>query len=78
VEYYLSGPAFPRFLENLRALPHSERSLIIRSIFPNRFGWVPTTGPNYLSASMVQRVDELLEGAAAGRIQSYADLMASR
>ena len=78
VEYYLSGPAYPRFLENLRALPHNNRSVIIRAIFPNRYGWVPTTGPNYLSASQVQRVDELLAAAAAGRIQSYRDLLDGR
>jgi len=75
VEYYLAeGSGFQRFLTNLAQLPHHERSVIIRSVFPNRYVWTPST-PGYLSASLVQRVDDLLDGVASGRFKEYADVL---
>ncbi len=78
VEFYLSNHGeLQRFITNLARLPHTGRSLIIRSVFPNMFGWVDTT-PGYHSASVVQRVDDLLDGAASGRIRDYRDLIKGR
>jgi hypothetical protein len=78
VEFYLDRDgAFQRFVGNLAQLPHSTKSLIIRSLFPN-FGVRVQTLPGYRSASAVQRVDELLEGVASGRIHGYRDLFDSR
>ena len=77
VEYYLAGDAFQRFVANLGQLPHDGRSVIVRAVFPNRFGWRASM-PGYYSASLVQRVDELLEGAANGSIREYRDLVIGR
>jgi hypothetical protein len=78
VEYYLaSNGGLQRFVDNLGQFPHSEHSLIIRSVFPTSSGWSPTV-PGYYSASLVQRIDDLLQGFATGRLRSYEDLFASR
>lgn len=77
-EYYLaSRGVFEQFTANLRRFPRMKGSVIVRSIFPNPFGWAPTT-PGYLSASVVQPVDELLDGVATGRIRGYGDLVSAR
>ncbi len=78
VEFYLAnGGVLQQFFANLARLPHTGSSLVIRAVFPNRFGWYDTT-PGYFSASVVQRVDDLLEGAASGRIRDYQDIIRSR
>jgi hypothetical protein len=78
VEFYLSrGDGFDRFIGNLSRLPRSDRSLVIRSIFPGGFGSVEAA-PGYYSASVVQRVDDLLRGFASGRFRSYGDLVRDR
>jgi hypothetical protein len=78
VEYYLSSQgAFQRFVANLAELPHDQRSVIIRAVFPNRFGWLSAV-PGYYSTSQLQRVDDLLDGTSSGRIRNYRDLIVSR
>jgi hypothetical protein len=78
VEFYLSRQGgFERFVSNLSRVPHSDKSLVIRSIFPGGFGPV-AAAPGYYSASVVQRVDDLLEGVASGRFRSYGDLVRDR
>jgi hypothetical protein len=75
VEFYISrGSGFDRFIQNLSSLPHSDKSLVIRSIFPGGFGPV-AVAPGYYSSSVVQSVDDLLQGVASGRIRSYRDLV---
>ena len=67
VEFYLFGDGkFPRFVENLKRLPRTNRSLIIRSVF----GGFGQSAPGYYSSSLVQPVDELLQGYAAGRFHA--------
>ncbi len=78
VEYYLANAgAFGRFAANLALFPRTAKTLIVRSVFPNRFGGTPTA-PGYYSASVVQRADDLLDGVATGRIRGYQDLIGSR
>jgi len=78
VEYYLANAgAFERFTANLAGFPRSGKTLIIRSVFPGRYGWT-AAAPGYYSASVVQRVDDLLEGVATGRIRGYQDLLDAR
>lgn len=70
VEFYLfPSPAFGHFIANLATLPRTPRSLIIRSAFRGY-----SRSP-YGSTSLVQPVDELVTGWAAGRIRSYDDLI---
>jgi hypothetical protein len=75
VEFYLFGAGtFPAFVENLKGLPRTDRSLIIRSVF----GGLGQSAPGYYSSSLVQPVDELLQGYAAGRFHGYPELTVSR
>ena len=75
VEFYLFGSGkFPLFVENLRRLPRTSRSLIVRSVF----GGLGQSAPGYYSSSLVQPVDELLQGYAAGRFRGYPELTVSR
>jgi hypothetical protein len=75
VEFYLFGAGtFPAFVENLKRLPRTDRSLIIRSVF----GGLGQSAPGYYSSSLVQPVDELLRGYAAGRFHRYPELTVSR
>jgi hypothetical protein len=74
VEFYLFADGkFPRFVENLERLPHTNRSVIIRSVF----GGFGQSTPGYYSSSLVQSVDQLLQGYASGRFHSYPELAAA-
>ncbi len=77
VEYYLfRDRSFPRFVENLSHLPHTKKSLIIRAIFA---GASPSQlAPGYASASIVQSVDDLLQGFAQGKFRDYRELTIGR
>jgi len=74
VEFYLFGDGtFRDFAANLRRIPHSNRSLIIRSVF-GRDAWrYAGTGSN--SSSHAQSVAGLLDAVATGKIRSYRDLI---
>jgi hypothetical protein len=75
VEFYLFADGrFPTFVQNLGQIPHTDRSVIIRSVF-GAFG---QSAPGYYSSSLVQHVDELLRGYAAGRYRGYAELTVAR
>jgi hypothetical protein len=72
VEFYLFGDgSFSRFVDNLRRIPHSKNSVIIRSVFN---GYAFSAVPGYYSASLVQPVDDLLDRARRGAITGYRDL----
>jgi hypothetical protein len=59
VEFYLERDgSYQQFVGNLARLPHTNRAVIIRSIFGRGFG---------TSMSVVQPVDELIAQAAGGR-----------
>jgi hypothetical protein len=77
VEFYLfrSG-TFPAFVGNLAALPHTSRSLIIRSAFVSAAGGLVPMLPGYDSASLLGNVDDLIQGVSSGRIRRYLDLVA--
>ena len=74
VENYLfRDGGFERYMENLNRLPHSNRSVMIRSIF-GRFG-LPESVPGYYSTSTMQSLNELLANFSAGKYQMYSDLL---
>ena len=76
VELYLSQDGmFPRFADNLAALPHDGRSVVIRSIFRTT---TPESVPGYLSTSVVQSVADLLDGYQHGKYRSYWSLINAR
>jgi hypothetical protein len=70
VEFYLFGDGtFRDFAANLRRVPHTNRSLIIRSVF----GRYSTFGGG--SSSHTQPVAAMLDALQTGRIRSYRDLV---
>ena len=76
IEFYLFGDGtFPKFVDNVSHLPHSSRSLIIRSVFAGGPFSRLQAVPGYASASIVQGVDELLRGYSRGRFRTYRELI---
>lgn len=74
VENYLfRDGVFAQYAENLKGLPHTDRSVLIRSVF-GRFE-LPETAPGYYSTSAVQNLNELLANYSAEKYQSYSDLL---
>lgn len=72
VEFYLFGDGtFPRYFENLRRIPHTPKSIVIRSMFD---GYAFTAPPGYYSESLTQPIDELLDRMKRGAIRGYHDL----
>lgn len=73
-QYLFQGGAFARFAKNLEALPHDQRSVIIRSYFP--YGRPhPQVVPGYLSVQLLQRFDAFFAVQRAGGFQSYGELV---
>lgn len=77
VEFYLMGDGtFPRFLDNLRALPRKDRSVLIRSYFSSGFRpRHPHAVPGYPTTQVLQTIDALLGAVDRGLIGNYADLV---
>jgi hypothetical protein len=74
VEFYLSGDGkFQEFLNNVSRLPHTDQSVIIRSVFGGYR--LPESVPGYFSTSFVQPIDQLLAGFSSGRYKTYNDLL---
>ncbi len=70
VEFYLFGDGtFREFTANLRRVPHTNRSVIIRSVF----GRFSAAGGG--STSHTQPVAIMLDAVQNGRIRSYRDLI---
>ncbi len=78
VEYYLArSGTFAAFVENVRAVPRDESSVVIRSVFHSFFGPHPDAVPGYASTQLVHSVDAMLAGWSAGRYRSYWELVTS-
>ena len=75
VEQYLFGDgSFARFVPNVAALPHDDRSVIIRSYFP--YGRPhPQAVAGYLSIQLLQRVEAFLAAQRGGGYRGYGDLV---
>jgi hypothetical protein len=81
VEFYLvRNGSFDRFVDNLRALPINERSVIIRSYFNYAYytSQHPQTIDNYFSVQLLQTIESLLRDQNAGGYDSYYDLVTRR
>lgn len=74
VEFYLMQQnAFSIFVENVKLLPHDERTLMIRSYLG--FGHQhPETIPGHLLATLIQRMDKFIELGQTGLYRSYSDI----
>jgi hypothetical protein len=73
-QYLFGGGTFDRFARNVAALPHDDRSVIIRSYFA--YGRPhPQAVAGYLSVQLLQRVTDFLAARRAGGYRSYFDLV---
>ncbi len=77
VEFYLMREGgFDRFVENLKKLPYTDQSVIIRSYFSGGFGYPhPQSVPGYYSTQLLQTIDSLVREYASGGYDSYSDLV---
>ena len=76
VEFYLYGDrTFPRFIENLRALPLAEDAVLIKAFFRGFQGSHPRQVTGYYSTQLVQEARVLLEGWDSGEYRSYWDIV---
>jgi hypothetical protein len=79
VEQYLwRDGGFPGFAANVKALPRTGRSVIIRSFFGGGrtgMGWHPLLVAGYNSTQILQSMDAFVTEYDAGRIRSYNELL---
>ena len=73
VEFYLYGQgSYPRFVANLRQIPHAKHAVIIRSVFGR---YITTGRPGDGSVSQLHSIDDLLDGSTRGQFRSYGELV---
>ncbi|MEP7271640.1 MAG: hypothetical protein ABI882_09040 [Acidobacteriota bacterium] len=77
VEFYLMREGgFDRFIENVKRLPISDQSVIIRSYFSGGFGYAhPQSVPGYYSTQLLQTIGSMLREFTSGGYDSYSDLV---
>jgi hypothetical protein len=71
--YLFRDGSFPRFVENVKKLPHSDKSVIIRSLFGGMS--LPESVPGYYSTSAIQSMNEFLANCGSSRCRGYYDLL---
>jgi len=79
VELYLfQNGVFQRYADTVSSIPHSPRSLLIRSVFVGPGFWsLPDSAPGYASASLTQRIDEFVSEYHARKYLTYDGLIAA-
>jgi hypothetical protein len=77
VEFYLMrGDDFDRFAANIKLLPRSEKSVIIRSYFNGTWGYPhPQSVNGYYSTQLLQTMDSFVKEHANDGYQSYTDVI---
>jgi hypothetical protein len=77
VEFYLMrGDDFDRFAANIKQLPRSEKSVIIRSYFNGTWGYPhPQSVNGYYSTQLLQTIESFVKEHAADGYQSYTDVV---
>jgi hypothetical protein len=73
-QYLFRGNTFARFGRNVEALPHDERSVMIRSYFPYGRPHAQVVR-GYLSVQLLQTFSAFLAVQRAGGFRSYGDLV---
>ncbi|HXD76087.1 MAG TPA: hypothetical protein VN628_20220 [Vicinamibacterales bacterium] len=71
--YLFRDGSFARFVENVKKLPHTEKSVIIRSLFGGYN--LPESVPGYYSTSAIQTIDRFLANCGASRCRGYFDVL---
>ena len=76
VEFYLQRQGtFDKFIENLRALPIDNRSVLIRSYFNYYAPAHPQAEPNHFSTQLMEKIEDLIKQCASGECDSYTDIV---
>jgi hypothetical protein len=71
--YLFRDGSFPRFVDNVKKLPHTDKSVIIRSLFGGYN--LPESVPGYYSTSAIQSIDKFLANCGSSRCRGYFDLL---
>jgi hypothetical protein len=76
IEFYLQRQGtINRFVENLKALPIDNRSLIIRSYFNYYAPPHPQAEPDHFSTQLLERIEDLIKQCETGECESYNDIV---
>jgi hypothetical protein len=73
-QYLFQGGVFPGFVENVRKLPTTERSLFIRAV-PNQRFIHPARIPGHMITTVLQQVSVFLKDFDAGAYPGYSELV---
>lgn len=71
--YLLRDGSFQRYIENVKKLPHTDKSVVIRSLFGGY--QVPESVPGYYSTQQTQTINELLASCGSTRCRGYFDFL---
>jgi hypothetical protein len=71
--YLFRDGSFPRFMDNVKKLPRSDKSVIIRSLFGGMS--LPESVPGYYSTSAIQTMNELVANCGTSRCRGYFELL---
>jgi hypothetical protein len=71
--YLFRDGSFTRYVENVKKLPHNDKSVVIRSLFGGY--QLPESAPGYYSTSAIQTINELLTNCGSARCRGYYDLL---
>jgi hypothetical protein len=71
--YLFRDGTFPRFVDNVKKLPRSDKSVIIRSLFGGMS--LPESVPGYYSTSAIQTINEFVANCGTSRCRSYYELL---
>ncbi len=71
--YLFRDGSFQRYIDNVKKLPHTDKSVIIRSLFGGY--QLPESVPGYYSTSTIQKIDDLLANCGSTRCRGYFDLL---
>ncbi|HUK35133.1 MAG TPA: hypothetical protein VLV86_14535 [Vicinamibacterales bacterium] len=71
--YLFRDGSFSRYVDNVKKLPHTDKSVIIRSLFGGY--QLPESVPGYYSTSAIQAINDFLANCGAARCRGYYDLL---
>jgi hypothetical protein len=71
--YLFRDGTFPRFVDNVKKLPRSDKSVIIRSLFGGMS--LPESVPGYYSTSAIQSINEFVANCGSTRCRGYYELL---
>jgi hypothetical protein len=71
--YLFRDGSFPRFVYNVKKLPRSDKSVMIRSLFGGMS--LPESVPGYYSTSAIQTINEFVANCGSTRCRGYYELL---